>query len=341
MNKKIIFIILSLVVALSSCNDWTDTESLDLGDPSIESNNPALYKKYLENLRKYKESDHNVVYAWLDNSSTLPIAHASHMDYLPDSIDYIVLNRAENLADWEINEMEQVRKKSTKVLTQIDFDAIKLEYDLMIQDKIDEGIDISKEPTFISTLVNKTNTILTAIDTYNYDGLIICYKGKSILHMTQAEKDEYLAYQNAFMSIALKWSKNNQDKLFVFSGNPQNVIYDLPFDSFKHIIIPTTSALNQSGVTYHVSMALVEGVPTDRIVVTADMTSLDEADSKTGYWSDGSRSITSTAYWVVSSHESFNSVGIGIYNTSNDYYNPKFIFPTVREAISILNPSFK
>lgn len=340
--NKIVLSTISLIMSFTfiACSDWTDTESIDIDSPQVEHQNPALYKKYLENLRKYKESDHKVIYTWLDNSSKTPTSQALLMNTLPDSIDYIVLNQAENLANWEIQEMQKVRKKSTKVLAIVDFDAIKLEYDLEMQEKTDEEAS-SNEPSFIGVLTDKVNNTLTAVKTYNFDGLMISYKGKSIIHMTEEEKEEYLANENTFMSLVLEWRKNNPEKLFTFMGNPQNVVYDLSFDSFKHIIVPTTDALNGSGLTYKVTLALTEGIPTDRIIVTADMTSLDQADIKTGYWSDGSKAIISTSQWALSTHESFNSVGVGFYNIGNDYYNPEFTFPTIREAISILNPSFK
>lgn len=42
------------MLALSACSDWTETESIDLGQPDITNQNPELYAKYLQNLREYK-----------------------------------------------------------------------------------------------------------------------------------------------------------------------------------------------------------------------------------------------------------------------------------------------
>lgn len=337
-NKTILFAI-SLVVSFSFIACDTDIESLDFEPTKVEDVNPELYKEYLESLRIYKNSDHNIVYTWFDNSVKSGGNRAAHITSVPDSVDYIVLMFPDNLADWEIEEMDKVREKGTKVLASIDFDKIKVEYDQRIEDLINEGADVSEEPTFVEELAGKAESILKVINKYNYDGLLIGYKGKSILHMTEKEKTEFLSYQKAFIGITSSWKENNPNKLLVFAGKPQNVIYKTSFDLYKHIIIPTEAATNGSFISYEVSIAMVEGIPTDRIIVTSQTTSMDETDLKTGYWADGSLSIPSTAQWVLSSNSSYDVVGIGVYNVNNDYYNSTFTYSALRNAIKTLNPT--
>ena len=47
-------------VSFAACSDWTETESLDMKNPSLETQNPGLYKQYLEALRTYKAGEHKV-----------------------------------------------------------------------------------------------------------------------------------------------------------------------------------------------------------------------------------------------------------------------------------------
>lgn len=44
---------------------------------------------------------------------------------------------------------------------------------------------------FLSYMVDTLQHALSIADKYDYDGISIGYVGKSILHMTEAEKDEY------------------------------------------------------------------------------------------------------------------------------------------------------
>ena len=42
------------ILAFSSCDDWTDPESLGLNNPSFEEQNPQLYADYIQDLKNYK-----------------------------------------------------------------------------------------------------------------------------------------------------------------------------------------------------------------------------------------------------------------------------------------------
>lgn len=41
-------------ISLSSCEDWTEVESLDIHTPSLEEQNPQLYEDYLKDLNALK-----------------------------------------------------------------------------------------------------------------------------------------------------------------------------------------------------------------------------------------------------------------------------------------------
>ena len=73
---------------------------------------------------EYKKSEHTLVYTWFDNSEKAPYSRAHHITDLPDSIDIVSLMYPDNLATWELEDMESVREnKATKVIYSIDFES--------------------------------------------------------------------------------------------------------------------------------------------------------------------------------------------------------------------------
>ncbi len=337
-NKTIILLFCIFAgISISSCSDWTDTEGMTVVDPNIKEQNPELYAKYLEDLRKYKASHHKAIYAWFDNSEKVPFNRAQHIDNVPDSIDVLVLMYPTNLVERELNEINTVRQeKGMKIMFSVDYDAIKLNYDEMTG--ASQGDEVK---SFELYLADTLSSSLRLIDKYDYNGILVGYKGKSMQHMTDAEKEDYTTKEKVFIGILSGWYNMNQDKLLVFEGNPQNLIDKTILKSCQHIVIPTIAITNTSAMTYNVTMACEEDVPTDRFIVTATTTSLDATDTKTGYWSDGSRAISSTAQWASASHSGYAVAGLGVYNINNDYYNTLKVYQYTRKAIDVLNPSLK
>lgn len=334
---------LVLSIILSACSDWTETESLKIIEPDIKGKNPELYAQYLQNLREYKSQHHKIVYAWFDNSKKVPFSKGQYIDNVPDSIDVIVLMYPENLVERELSEMEAIRQeKGIKSFFSLSFDAIKLNYDNKVAEWEENGKNETDKPAdFISYLTDSLQHALKLPDQYNYDGIIVGYKGKSTLHMTPEEKEEYTAHEEAYINAVKIWIDAHKEKTIVFEGNPQYLTQQAALSVFRHIIIPTTDVTDKTILTYRATLAHVEGAPTDRLIVTATATSLDPTDGKTGYWSDGSRAIVSTALWASAVYSDFTIAGIGIYAASNDYYNAKCTYEYTRKAIDTLNPSIK
>ena len=79
------------VPALSSCSDWTDTESLEFDYVLPSEQDPDAYNAYLGLLRNYKQSQHKIMIAKFDNSGDLVSGQSDRLAALPDSIDYVVL----------------------------------------------------------------------------------------------------------------------------------------------------------------------------------------------------------------------------------------------------------
>lgn len=345
MKNKILLLSVSIFLLLS-CSDWTEIESLDMVQPDIANQNPELHKQYLQSIRDFKNSDHKVTYVWFDNSEKVPYSRAHHIVDLPDSIDVVSLMSPDNLADWELAEMEEVREeKNTKVIFTMDFDEMKLNFDNMLADFMEQEYDEEEEkpeaPDFISFLVDSVNHTLSLVNEYNYDGISLAYKGKSIIHMTEKEKTKHKAYEKAFIGIAEDWKERNQDKMIVFQGYPQNLLDRSILESSEHIILPINEATSKQELNYELISAKANNVPTDKFVVAADMTSLDTSDQKTGYWTDGSKALQGTASWAVAPHAGVDIAGIAIYSVSTDYYHSSRVYRNTRRAINTINPSPK
>ena len=345
MKNKILLFGLSLFLMMS-CSDWTDVESIELTQPDISKQNPALYEQYIKGVRDFKDSDHKVTYVWFDNSEKTPFSRAHHMVDLPDSVDVVSLMSPDNLADWEAAEMESVREeKNTKFIFTMDFDAMKLNFDNKVADLMDQKYENEEErpelPNFIEFLVDSVSHTLSLVNKYNYDGISIAYKGKSILHMTEIEKQTHKTYEKAFIGIAEDWQIRNKDKMIVYEGYPQNLLNKNILESCEHIILPLTQADSKLALDYELISAKVENTPLDRYVIAVSTTSLDLADQKTGYWIDGSRALQGTAEWVLAPHSEVEVAGIAIKNVSNDYFNSDKIYKHTRNAINTINPSPK
>ena len=70
----------------------------------------------------------------------------------------------------------------------------------------------------------------------------------------------------------------------------------------------------------------------------SDEGTADAADTKTGFY-EKARAIKEAAYWITEPSADYTRAGIAIYNIQNDYYNADAIYPCVKEAINIMNPS--
>lgn len=343
MNSKmniIAILLLATSCVFVSCNDWTDIETVDVKQPSIEEQNPELYAKYLDNLRQYKaDAEHKKVYVWFDNSEKNPYSKGQHLAVLPDSIDVVSLMHPDHLADWELQEMTEIReKKGTKIVYGVDFDAMKSEYNKK------KSLAVEAEPVtkdFQSFLLDSLQYALSLANTYNYNGICIGYNGKSILHMREDELREYKSNEALFIGIMTDWHKRNPDKSIDYMGKPQNLINRALLNDCNLILLSGQEATSKDMFIFYLGVALEEGIPSDRIAMVVSATSLDTSDMKTGYLADGTRAITGLADWAVSSHNGIEIAGIGIYNVSTDYYNPSFIYQYTREAIFTLNPFVK
>ncbi len=337
--NKILILLLSLIAGgfmLTSCSDWNDDESVDIKQPE----NPD-YTKYLENLKAYKNSDHKYVYAWFDNSEKAPYSRGQHVYDIPDSVDVVSLMYPEGLADFEVKEIKELQEnKGTKVVYTVSYDVIKKAYEQMVKDETANNENYVA-PEFLNYLSENVKSLLDLVSTYNYDGIIVGYKGQSTIYMDDeegGEKDIYLENQAAFLNLITSWYNSNSSKMIIFEGSPQFLADKSLLKSCKHIILNTLSVASAQELSVLVLEALDTDVPTDRFIVAARATSLDTSDKKTGYYGDD-RAIIEAAYWVTEAGNGYTKAGLGIYDIQNDYYNITKVYQYAKESINIMNPA--
>ena len=349
-SKIVAALLFAANLAFISCDDWTDVESIDIKQPNIEEQNPELYTKYLENLRQYKESEHKIVYVQFDNTHKGYQSRADHLSDLPDSIDIISLVSPELISD-EVAEMKQIRRdKGTKVIYTISYTELETAYTAKYPDvdqednKVvtEEDIDTSDNQflSFVNEYMDKT---LEWCDQYEYDGININYSPKNAAHMEGAEQIKERNRQNTFMQKILAWKDSHKNCMLLFEGNLVFLTDKTVLKNCNYLVVDASEVTTVEGLTSAVKMMIIEGIPVDRFIVCVPTFSLDSNDQETGYFIDSKydliSAIQATSYWILTPEQGLGKAGLGIYQVKNDYYNPAFIYPNVRNAINTMNPS--
>lgn len=334
----------------SSCSDWTEQESLDIHTPTIEEQNPELYAQYIESLNEYKASEHLVMIASVNNLPTLPSARNQHLTNLPDSIDYICLNNILEVNEVNVAEMEDVRKKGTKVLGLADFDAIAASWKAILDKEKeeaanaegDEEVTVDDATRFIEYCKAETAKLIAAANDLGVDGIEMNYTGFDLKALVGEEEiAAESARQGAFFDAVVSWKAANTDKLLIFKGAPQNVMQKDLLTDCKYIIINAHGAKNQSEMSYLVWMASIDGVPTDRFVMGVTTPYVIADGSFNGLLIDGSSAILTAAQWAVPGEATYVKAGISVDAAEQDYFNAAYVYPNIREAINIMNPTVK
>ena len=344
MKKIIKYIAYSTVCAvallMSSCD--TDVEPVDINQPGIEHQNPELYQRYLASIRAYKASNHKMMMVWFDNSQAVPFTQAQHINAIPDSVDYVVLTQPSMMTKQLLQETDEVRnQKGMKVVFQISCDDIKAAYEAQKKAFIAKNENAGKKfRDFNGFLVDSVNIQLHLVDKYNYDGVIMGFNAKLTSYLNDQEKAEAIALENVFLGISKDWKARHPNKELIMMGRPQHVADKSLLEQARYLIIPSQDEKSVSGVDYLIRKAAVEGVPTDKFIIMANNKSIDQTDTKTGYWGK-TLAMHGIAKFVAADHIGYTCAGMGLLNANVDYYNASFTYPNLRKVISTINPTVK
>lgn len=322
--------------SFTSCDEWTDTESVDINFKTVDQVDPAAYAKYLQNLREYRASDHTKVYAWFNNTAEFR-SQANRLTALPDSVDVISLTDPAGVTLDLMREMHQVRtQKGIQVIYTIDFDAFKAQHIALGEAaaKAGETYDVDFQTFLVDSLAKSLDNVVK----FGFDGICIAYNGKATPHLTKAELAEYATQERIFIGILNDWHKRHTDKAIDYLGKPQNLLDKSLLDDCRVVFLSDgLKATNADLFSYYTTMASEEGVPAEKLGMVAAAKSVDPNDVKTGMFSDGSRALTGLATWSAA----HAPAAVGIFNVQDDYYNPTRVYPYTRDCIQAANPCAK
>ena len=317
----------------TSCDDWTEPESIDLVYKTPDQANPAEYAKYLEHLRNYRETNHTLTYVWFNNPTGDKVTNtrAERVSALPDSVDYVVFANPGVITEQTLADMKKVRQeKGMKFSYVIDFDAIKIAH------ITHQSLGTEENPYEVDFLDFVTDTLTTTLayaKKNGFDGIMMAYNGKITNHMTPAELVEYKTQENVFIGVMDDWRLRNPDMTIDFLGMPQNVANKELINACHALFLSQTlSAKSAYSYEMAVVMASVDGVPTDRFGAAAPCT--DPNNPKIGYMADGTPCVTALADWAAGGKVK----AVGFTGAVNDYYNSGRPYPLIREAIQTINP---
>jgi hypothetical protein len=342
MKNRFIIFITAIFISISgtflSCSDWNSPESLDIEVPRVEDENNALYQQYLENLRNYKRSYHQLLIGFFDNSNKTYDSRGKHLSSVPDKVDILSLLAPDSLTDTELRDINVLRNdKGTRIIYSINYDAIaqKIRADINeAEEEIAEGNTAIIVPDFFETLEKELDTQFALLSKYDYDGICLEYRGFSFLFPTVIDRDQIVRVQKMLFDRI----DEIKGKTLLFAGYPEHIIDRSKLEVFDYIVLETQTAVDMGTIDVLVAGSLQAGVPMDRIVISAMARSLEPTDTRTGMFADGSTAIVSSARWMKTPG-TFTKAGLAIYRINDDYYNPERDYKNTREAIEIMNPS--
>lgn len=358
-SNKIFTAVVAMLAILGSvsCSKWTEPESMPLHSPSLEEMYPEEYADYLASIRAYRQTDHQMVWGWFDNSASSSTGQAVRLTALPDSLDVVVLMYPELLDSWEVEEMQAIqRDRAVKVLYTIRYSDIVAEYeaslpqeDDSVDNPADEGTETRDdagaspvEDGFIAVMDAYLDRVLPLCGKYGFDGITVWYDPADYTHIGESASRIEAARHTGFLARLDKWIAENPEKMFVMESSRMQYVMDRSIlEASDYIVVHTESETNITGVSMAVNNLLVEGIPSDRFIVLSHMIS--SSDPRLGYITDtDGNSVNATweiAWWVSEPAEGMTKAGLGIYDINPDYWSSGLDYHITRKAISILNPS--
>ena len=347
--RAFMFTVIGMSLA-TSCDDWTEPESVDLKYGTIENADPAGYENYLERLREYRSLPHKSVYAWFDNHGEAFASQGHRISALPDSIDVVVLANVESVTNQMLDEMKEARaKKGQQFSYCIDLDGIKGDYTALCEDLAakqlaffaENGEDAElpeelKTPDIVDYMAKTAQEKLAYFDAVGFDCLMAGFTGKSTNHLDKNELTEYNRQANAFLGIIGAWHARHKEVPLDIIGKPQNVDAATLGNVRTAFLSDGLTATNQDMFTY-ILLSAGDALPAERYGMVASSPLADGSDPKVGYLSDGTSAVEALGFWGAGS-----SVGaVGVFNVADDYFLTQGQYTSTRRMIQNVNPAAK
>lgn len=301
--KQYIIILAALVaVALCSvsCDDWTDKEKVEQKVTPPEQQNPEAWARYVAELREYKKTAHAVTFAFFDNAPKLAVSERDFLRCLPDSLDAVSLTNADNLSEFDLEDIPGLREKGTKILYHVDY--------------AERGAEWS-DAAALETYLDKVAARIAEYD----------LNGASFTGVPQIDG----SHKDMATLLVSKLALNG--KMLVFVGDP-TFIAPADREKVSYFMLDTEACKTVTDLKMDVLFALdVTGISADKVLLgaAAGKTILDEEQKAQDAILEMARRVLSEGPLA----------GMGVLRSNNDYYNPSLSYKTTRTAIQMLNPS--
>lgn len=323
--KKTIISAFAVLLALTSCSDWVKPEHLEF---------PAKVEKNLAAVKKYKESDHNLMFVTMNGAGKLEYSHQHPMN-IPDSVDVIVFRLAGALDPAVAKEIKEVwRTKGTKSYLMVDFAAIETEWKALESAKEDEGKPAGTTEEAVAFFKEKTALQLSWFDKYEFRGVVVSFEGN-----TSGMRGDM---QTAFLGTFLDWRAKHINVNYIIRGTLRNIDYEKAeyktmIVESEYLTVVTTEGSTSAGEINKQVTRILAYIPVEQRKVIFEANVPDMAEKK-----QIGASVTVAADWLLKEKNSINfkPYGIAVGNVQDDYYTgADNVFANVRAGITLMNPA--
>ena len=322
-TKISVLALVALSAVLSSCSDWTKPEHLDFHRQTPEQADPEAYAQYLESLRAYKQSEHNVMLVGMKGTDQYPNSQSQHIMAMPDSADYVIVHMGVALHEKIAEEIpEALQKKGTQTLLYIDYAEIAAAWQALEDERSDKGQAPGSDEELTAFFTAQTEAQLARCNPNGFAGIVVSFQGT---------KTAGYAYnsQNAYMTAVKAFHEANPDKVMFFRGGARNVIDQEFLKEFKYIIIV---AGEEKKLSLLPGRILGSTAPKDRVIMELTVPSADVPEQV------GETPLNAAKWLVESDHSGYTPKGLSVENAHDEYFNKEMAFRNVRSAITLRNP---
>lgn len=311
--KSAIIYTLTLAAALTaSCEQWNDPGRIGQQPQTPATQNPEAYERYLQGLRDYKATEHPLVVGYLENAPEVSLSEKDFMRSLPDSLDMVVLCRADRITPYDEEDMPLLRRKGTKVLYRLDLTPFAA--------ALSSG-------TLPGELTSRLEKAAAEYASHGFDGVALVADME-----TQAGESTLEAMQGAGTRITdFLRDVCGEEGVLIYDGSPlllnpgERARYDywmIRSQGARHILDV------QARVAY---LHNHYGVPLSGILVSGTA-----SGTISGFDNAVAEILPQMAALV---NVAGPLAGLCVCNVGEDYYDEKVNYRRTRQAIELLNPS--
>lgn len=327
---KILFPLILFTVLFASCTKQTDAEAREV-KPLLQRSD-----KYYENLRAYKNSDHQVYFGWFGATGGSGSAtFAGLWDQIPDSVDIVSCwGGVPEYGSPNFQAMQRIRTlKGTRVVMVFFSDNYFLQYfggEDFLTKYTNQGDSLLKVG-----FAKIARSMSDSVTKYQMDGFDFDHEPSGLL------RDDY-TYGLLINEVSKYFGpKSGTDRLLIIDGFvgllPDEYADRISYGVQQLYGVTTPSLLEDY---FYSSSRKPKSLPENKVIICESF----EAFAGIGgaNFSDPLRgrirSMQGYAYWQPSGGR---KGGCGSYHTEYDYVTAPIDYRFVREAIQIMNPAAK